>query len=114
MIWIVVGVIVGVLMLGVLVWAIINHQINQRHREIEPGLYQEALKHVTANEPEVIELLNMKDGELFNLKGHHVNFAGDEATVYLKAEGKKKFVTLKFSLKNGEWSIDGPIKVRDA
>ena len=114
MIWIVVGAVVGILLLVVLGGAIINHQINQRRREIEPGLYQEALKHVTANNPEVIELLDMKDGESFNLKGHHVNFSGDDATVYLKVVGKKKFITLMFRLKNGEWSIDGPIKVKDA
>ena len=116
MIWIVVGAVVGILTLGVLAWAIINHQINQRRREIEPGLYQEARKHIMAddkNRAEVIKLLKHEKGELL-LDDDHVNFNGNEATVFLKAKNKKKFITLKFSLKNGEWSIDGPIKVKDA
>lgn len=117
MIWIVAGAIVGILLLVGLVWAIVYHQIDQRHREIEPGLYQEALKHITANDKnraEVIELLNLDDGEVLILDGDHVNFNGNEATVFLKAKGKKKFITLKFRLKNGEWSIDGPINVKGA
>lgn len=117
MIWIVVGAVVGILLLVVLGGTIWLHQIDRRHGEIEPGLYQEALKHITANDKnraKVIELLDLEDAEVLILDGDHVNFNGNEATVFLKAKGKKKFITLKFRLKNGEWSIDGPINVKGA